>query len=434
MIISPLRKFPLYAKILIGMLFGLLIGLMAVILGIQQFASDYIKPFGIIFLNLLKLVAMPLIFASLVSGVAGLKNISRLSKLGVKTITLYVFTTITAVSIGLVMVNLIRPGSYFSQEKRAEFVEKYADDLATRQQAAENLSKLPPLQFLIDIVPENIVDAASSNTAMLQVIFFALLFGVAIIMVPNSKVAVIKDFVTGLNEVVLKIVDIIMHFAPFGVFALMVALFIDFVGDDLRSSAQLFTSLGLYSLTVILGLLVISLMVYPIFLRIYAGLSFKKFYKAIFPAQLVAFSTSSSAATLPVTMEQVEKELKVPNDISSFVLPVGVTINMDGTSLYQAVATVFIAEVFGIELTFAQLLIILITATLASIGSAGVPGAGMVMLIIVLNSVGLPVEGLALILAIDRPLDMLRTTINVTGDAMIATIVAKSEGRFGIVK
>jgi Na+/H+-dicarboxylate symporter len=263
---------------------------------------------------------------------------------------------------------------------------------------------------------------------MLQVIFFAILFGVALILAPKSKVRIVKDFVDGLNEVILKIVDIIMHTAPFGVFALMVSLLVDFVGDDLSASAQLFGSLGLYALTVVAGLALIAGIIYPTFLKFYAGISFKKFYRAIFPAQLVAFSTSSSAATLPVTMEQVENELNVPNEISSFVLPIGVTINMDGTSLYQAVATVFIAEVFGIELTFVQLLTILITATLASIGSAGVPGAGIVMLIIVLNSVGLPVEGLALILAIDRPLDMLRTSLNVTGDSMIATVVAKSEG------
>lgn len=424
-----LRNLPLYAKILIGMLLGLIFGFLIVIFGIQHFATDYIKPFGTIFLNLLKLIAMPLIFASLVSGISGLSDVSRLSKLGIKTISLYIVTTIIAVSIGLVLVSLIRPGSYVNEAKRVELLEKYSFDLAKRQQAAEGITQQSPLQFLVDIVPENVVSAASSNTSMLQVIFFAILFGVALILVPNSKVTAVKDFISGLNDVILKIVDIVMLFAPFGVFALMVSLLVDFVGTDLGSSAQLFASLGLYALTVVMGLILIIALVYPTFLWIYAKVSFKRFYRAIFPAQLVAFSTSSSAATLPVTMEQVEKELKVPNEISSFVLPVGVTINMDGTSLYQAVATVFIAEVFGIELTLVQLLTILITATLASIGSAGVPGAGIVMLIIVLNSVGLPVEGLALILAIDRPLDMLRTTVNVTGDAMIATVVAKSEGK-----
>lgn len=426
---SMLRKLPLYAKILIGMLIGLAFGFLVVLLGIQQFATDYIKPFGTIFLNLLKLIAMPLIFASLVSGVGGLSNVSSLSKLGIKTISLYIVTTIIAVSIGLVLVSVIRPGSYVSEAKRVELLEKYSFDLAKRQQAAESITHQSPLQFLVDIVPENIVSAASSNTSMLQVIFFALLFGVALILVPSSKVAVVKDFINGLNEVILKIVELIMHTAPYGVFALMTTLFVDFVGTDVGASAQLFTSLGVYAATIIIGLLLMAGIIYPTFLRLFAGIRYLQFYRAIFPAQLVAFSTSSSAATLPVTMEQVEKELHVPNEISSFVLPMGVTINMDGTSLYQAVATVFIAEVFGIELTLVQLLSILITATLASIGSAGVPGAGIVMLIIVLNSVGLPVEGLALILAIDRPLDMLRTTVNVTGDAMIASIVAKSEGK-----
>jgi Na+/H+-dicarboxylate symporter len=422
------RKIPLYAKILIGMAFGLLFGFLVVLLGLNQFASDYIKPFGVIFLNLLKLIAMPLIFASLVSGIGGLKDISSLSKLGLKTVSLYIVTTIIAVSIGLTMVSIISPGSYLSQEKKAEYLQRFSNDITEKQKVAESLSDNSPLQFLVDIVPENVVEAASNNTSMLQVIFFAILFGVALILAPKSKVRIVKDFVDGLNEVILKIVDIIMHTAPFGVFALMVSLLVDFVGDDLSASAQLFGSLGLYALTVVAGLALIAGIIYPTFLKFYAGISFKKFYRAIFPAQLVAFSTSSSAATLPVTMEQVENELNVPNEISSFVLPIGVTINMDGTSLYQAVATVFIAEVFGIELTFVQLLTILITATLASIGSAGVPGAGIVMLIIVLNSVGLPVEGLALILAIDRPLDMLRTSLNVTGDSMIATVVAKSEG------
>ncbi|MDI3527910.1 MAG: hypothetical protein PWR03_2094, partial [Tenuifilum sp.] len=407
---------------------GLLFGFLVVLLGLNQFASDYIKPFGVIFLNLLKLIAMPLIFASLVSGIGGLKDISSLSKLGLKTVSLYIVTTIIAVSIGLTMVSIISPGSYLSQEKKAEYLQRFSNDITEKQKVAESLSDNSPLQFLVDIVPENVVEAASNNTSMLQVIFFAILFGVALILAPKSKVRIVKDFVDGLNEVILKIVDIIMHTAPFGVFALMVSLLVDFVGDDLSASAQLFGSLGLYALTVVAGLALIAGIIYPTFLKFYAGISFKKFYRAIFPAQLVAFSTSSSAATLPVTMEQVENELNVPNEISSFVLPIGVTINMDGTSLYQAVATVFIAEVFGIELTFVQLLTILITATLASIGSAGVPGAGIVMLIIVLNSVGLPVEGLALILAIDRPLDMLRTSLNVTGDSMIATVVAKSEG------
>ncbi|MGE0076549.1 MAG: dicarboxylate/amino acid:cation symporter [Bacteroidales bacterium] len=424
-----LKRMPLYTKILLGMLLGFIVGIVFVLTGQNQFASDFIKPFGTIFLNLLKLVAMPLIFSSLVAGVSGLSDITKLSRIGLKTISLYILTTIIAVSIGLVVVNAINPGKFFPDDKRAEFVSKYSVDVTSKEEVAQNFRSQSPIQFLVDIVPENVVKAASNNTLMLQVIFFALIFGVAIILSKNPKVQVVKDFVEGLNEVILKIVDIIMHFAPFGVFALMAALVVDFTGNDISSSLHLFTTLGMYTIAVVFGLIFVVAVVYPTFLKLFVGIGFKKFYKSIFPAQLVAFSTSSSAATLPVTMEQVEKKLGVHNDISSFVLPVGVTINMDGTSLYQAVATVFIAQVFGIDLTFGQLLIILITATLASIGSAGVPGAGMVMLIIVLNSVGLPIEGLALILAIDRPLDMLRTVVNVTGDAMIATLVAKHEGK-----
>jgi Na+/H+-dicarboxylate symporter len=421
------KKLPLYIKILIGMLVGVLIGTIAVAAGLGWLVSSYIKPFGVIFLNLLKLVAMPLIFASLVTGVSGLSNITKLSRIGAKTISYYLITTVLAITIGLLLVNLLKPGESFPEEKRVELLTKYAHDVEGRKVAVDNLKSDGPLQFLVDIVPENIVGAASDNTNMLQVIFFAILFGLAIVIVKHPKVDLVKDFVIGLNEIILKIIDFIMGFAPFGVMALLAALIVDFSGDNVSDSLHLFTTLGFYALVVICGLLLVALVIYPIFLRIFAGISFTHFYKTMFPVQLVAFSTSSSAATLPINMEQVEKGLGVSNEIASFVLPIGVTINMDGTSLYQAVAAVFIAQVFGIDLSLSQQLTIILTATLASIGSAGVPGAGMVMLIIVLNSVGLPVEGLALILAIDRPLDMLRTVLNVTGDAMIATIVAKTE-------
>ncbi|HPD95194.1 MAG TPA: dicarboxylate/amino acid:cation symporter [Tenuifilaceae bacterium] len=426
------KKLPLYAKILVGMLLGIIFSIVVILLGWNGFVSDYIKPFGTIFLNLLKLIAMPLIFTSLISGVAGLSDITRLSRIGLKTILMYIATTLLAVTVGLTVVNIINPGKFLSEASRQDFITQYSIDVSAKQELAANVSQRSPLQFLVDLVPENIVSAASNNTAMLQVIFFSLLLGVAIVLVGNSKADPVKNFFLSLNTIVLKIVDIVMLFAPIGVFALMAALVVEVAGDSVASAGEIFISLGMYALAVIIGLIFLIFVVYPLILKLTTGISFKKFYKAIFPAQLVAFSTSSSAATLPVTMEQVERELKVSNDITSFVLPVGVTINMDGTSLYQAVATVFIAQVFGIDLTFSQLLTILITATLASIGSAGVPGAGMVMLIIVLNSVGLPVEGLALILAIDRPLDMLRTTVNVTGDSMIASIVAKTEGKINL--
>ncbi len=421
------NRLPLWAKILIGMLVGVVVGIIAVSLGIGWFVNDWVKPFGIIFLNLLKLVAMPLIFASLVTGVSGLSNITKLSRIGFKTISYYLVTTVLAITMGLVLVNVVKPGKSFPEEKRVELLQKYEHDIEGRKIAVDNIKSDGPLQFLVDIVPENIVGASSDNTNMLQVIFFALLFGLAIVLVKNPKVEVVKDFVQGLNDVILKVIDFIMMFAPIGVMALLAGLIVDFSGDNVSDSLHLFATLGLYALVVIGGLLFGALVIYPVFRRVFSGIRFVDFYKTMFPVHLVAFSTSSSAATLPVTMEQVEKGLGVSNDVASFVLPVGVTINMDGTSLYQAVAAVFIAQVFGIDLTLGQQLTIVLTATLASIGSAGVPGAGIVMLIIVLNAVGLPVEGLALILAIDRPLDMLRTVLNVTGDAMISTIVAKTE-------
>lgn len=421
------KRWPLYVKILIGMFLGIVFGITAVATGLGWLVGDYVKPFGVIFLNLLKLVAMPLIFASLVTGVSGLSDITKLSRIGVKTISYYLITTVLAITVGLLLVNSFKPGESFPEEKRIELLTKYAQDVEGQKVAVDKLKTGGPLQFLVDIIPENIVGAASQNKNMLQVIFFALLFGLALVLVKHPHVELVRQFVSGLNEVILKVIDFVMMFAPFGVFALLAALIVDFSGQNVSDSLQLFATLGYYGLVVILGLLFVALIIYPTFLKLFAGIRFTDFYKTMFPVQLVAFSTSSSAATLPVTMEQVEKGLGVSNEVASFVLPIGVTINMDGTSLYQAVAAVFIAQVFGIDLTLGQQLTIILTATLASIGSAGVPGAGLVMLIIVLNSIGLPVEGLALILAIDRPLDMLRTVLNVTGDAMIATIVAKTE-------
>ena len=421
-----IKRIPLYGKILIGIAIGILLGIISIFTHTRGFIIDYVKPFGTIFLNLLKLIAIPLIFTSLVSGIAGLSNIKKFSKLGVQTFVLYIITTVVAISIGLVLVNLIRPGDYFSQDKRSELMATYGQSISADEENTQKLDHRSPLQFLVDMVPENIVKAASNNTSMLQVIVFAVLFGLALISIQEKYSEPVKKFILGLNEVILKIVDFIMLVAPIGVLALMAGLIVDFVGEDVAEGMQLFISLGLYFLTVLAGLFIIILIFYPSLVKIFSKVPFKQFYKAIFPAQLVAFSTSSSAATLPVTMEQVEKELGIDREITSFVLPLGVTINMDGTSLYQAVASVFIAQVMGIDLSLSQMLTILIMAVMASIGSAGVPGAGMVMLIIVLNSVGIPLEGLALILAVDRPLDMFRTVVNVTGDAMIATLLGKN--------
>ena len=417
-----MKKLALHWKIIIGMVLGIIFGLAAAKMGWDQFTNDWIKPWGKIFINLLKLIAVPLVFASLIKGVASLSDISRLSRIGGKTIAIYLASTVIAVTIGLLLVNIVEPGSDFDKDS-IELSENTQEGANKKIEAAENVKSDGPLQFLVDIVPNNIFEAASNNRNMLQVIFFAIFFGISIVMLPSEKTKYVKGFFDGINDIILKIVDIIMMAAPYGVFALLAGLVVDF-----GASASLFISLGKYSLTVVIGLLIMILAIYPLFLRIFTKMKYNNFFKGIMPAQMLAFSTSSSAATLPVTMERCEDHLGVSEEVSSFVLPLGATINMDGTSLYQSIAAVFIAQAYGMDLDISQQLTIVLTATLASIGAAAVPGAGMVMLVIVLGSIGVPVEGLALIFGVDRILDMCRTVVNVTGDATVATIVASSEG------
>ena len=409
---------PLYAKILLGMGLGLGFGFLAMAMHWEDFVHDWVAPFGTIFMRLLKLIAVPLVLVSLIMGVVNLKDIRNLSRIGLKTILIYVCTTIIAVSIGLGMVSLIKPGQVFPKDRQTEFMERYQQTVTEREAQMQQVQDESPLQFLVDIVPENAFNAFGDNSKMLQIIFFALLFGVALIVVGPSKVPSVVRFFQQLNLVLLKIIDFIMAFAPFGVFALMAALIVDYAGD-----AGIFSALGLYALTVVLALAVIIVFIYPFIMRVFGKRTMKQFFNAAAPVQMLAFTTSSSAATLPLTMERTQKHLGVSEEVSSFVLPVGVTINMDGTSCYQAVAAVFLAQVLGLDLTFGQMLLILATATISSIGTPGIPGGSIVMLMIVLDSVGIPIEGLALILGIDRPLDMLRTMENVTGDMKVSCVV-----------
>ena len=418
-----MKKLALHWKIIIGMVLGVVYGLIANQLGWVDFTNDWIKPWGKIFVNLLKLIAVPLVFASLIKGVASLSDISKLSRIGGKTIAIYLVSTVIAVTIGLLLVNTVKPGEGFDKDSISK-TEQIEEGANKKIKAAENVKDGGPLQFLVDIVPTNIFDAASNNRNMLQVIFFAILFGIALVMLPNEKTTYVKGFFDGINDIILQIVDIIMMAAPYGVFALLGGLVVDF-----GASAELFIALAKYSVTVIVGLLLMILVVYPLILKIFTKMKYKDFFKGIMPAQMLAFSTSSSAATLPVTMERCEDHLGVSEEVSSFVLPLGATINMDGTSLYQAVAAVFIAQAYGMDLDMGQQLTIVLTATLASIGAAAVPGAGMVMLVIVLGAIGVPTEGLALIFGVDRLLDMMRTVVNVTGDATVATVVASTEGQ-----
>ena len=422
-----MKNIPLHWKILGGMVLGLIAGIIfSKIGGGAEFVRDWIKPFGTIFINLLKLIAIPLIIASLIKGIADLQDISKFSSLGLKTISIYIFTTLIALTVGLLVVYAINPGDSITAETLSELVVDNADKANSRIEAAQGQKQLSPIQFLVDMVPDNIFSAASGNRNMLQVIFFVIFFGISLLLVPAKQGEPLKNFFNSLNEVILKMVDLIMLYAPVGVFALMAALVVETTNPDL------FVALAKYAMAVVIGLL-LMLVLYVIVVAVYIGKSPMTFLKGIAPAQLVAFSTSSSAATLPVTMERVEEHLGVQKEVVSFVCPVGATINMDGTSLYQAVATVFICEAFNFDLTWGALLTILFTALLASIGTAAVPGAGVVMLIIVLEAVNFPSEylalGIAMILAVDRPLDMLRTVINITGDATVSMIVGKGFGK-----
>ncbi|PRY13155.1 Na+/H+-dicarboxylate symporter [Pontibacter ummariensis] len=422
-----MKRLALHWRILIGMALGVLWGIAASSLGLIEFTLDWIKPFGTIFINLLKLIAVPLVLVSLITGVSSLSDISKLSRIGSKTIGIYLMTTVVAVVMGLVLVNLTEPGKAFSPEKREEFREEFASTTTQKSTDAAAVEGQGPLQPLVDIVPANIFGSLTNNGAMLQVIFFALLFGIALITIPPDKAAPVNDFFEGVNLVILKIVDFIMQTAPYGVFALLAGLVVEFAGEDPNAALELLLVLGYYCLVVIAGLAIMIFVVYPALAVLVGKTTYKKFFEGIFPAQMLAFSTSSSAATLPVTMECAEKNLGINREITSFVLPLGATINMDGTSLYQAVAAVFIAQAYGIELDIMAQIGIVMTATLASIGAAAVPGAGTVMLVIVLQQAGIPVEGIALILAPDRILDMIRTTVNVTGDATVSMMVARTE-------
>jgi proton glutamate symport protein len=424
-----MKKLPLHTKIMLGLLFGLLFGLLCIFTPIpSSFVINFIKPFGTIFVNALKMVAMPLILASLIVGVSNLGDISKLSRMGGKTIGIYLATTVIATTIGLVIVNIVKPGKIITAETRAELMEMFEDDASEKSGRAREIKEEGPLKPLVDIIPENLVESASDNANMLQIVFFSIIFGIALLQIKSKKKHVVIQFFQGLNDVVIQIIHYIMMFAPYGVFALIATLIVEIAGDEPAKAVEILSALLLYSATVLAGLSLMVLLVYPSVFRIFTKVKYNNFFKGIRAAQLLAFSTSSSSATLPVTMESVEENLNVSEEVSSFVLPLGATINMDGTSLYQSVAAVFIAHAMGIELSLGSQLAIVLTAVLASIGSAGVPGAGMVMLVIVLEAAGIPAAGLALIIAPDRPLDMCRTVVNVSGDATVAMVVASTEG------
>ncbi len=411
----------LVAKIGIGMLLGVVIGVIASFFNGNEIVLNWVSPFGTIFVSMLKLIAVPLILITLIDGISNMKDMTKLSRIGGKTLGLYLITTVLSITLALFLVNIINPGQYVSSDTKEKLTLSNAKAASDKKDQALAVKDSGPLQVMVDVVPDNLIKAMGNNRNMLQVIFFAFLFGIAMVMTPSEKIKPVKDFFGSLNSVVLNMVHIVMMYAPIGVGALIAGLVVSV-------NASVFIALGVYALTVVFALAFMIFAFYPTVVISFTKISYREFFAAMLPAQMLAFSTSSSAATLPVTMDRVEHKLGVSEEVTSFVLPMGATVNMDGTSIHQAISAVFIAVAFGHDLTLVDQLIIVATATLSSIGAAAVPSAGLIMLVIVLGAIGVDPAGLALIIALDRPLDMCRTVVNVTGDATVAMLIASSEG------
>ena len=402
------------------MIAGIATGMLFISFGQGEVVQLWIKPWGNIFIRMLQLIAVPLVLVSLIKGVTGIEDIRRFSQIGLKALLIYMSTTVCAILVGLALVLSVKPGNFVDAAVASQMKESYHNVVNEKMSAGESTSEQGPLSFLNDIVPDNLFAASSNNSKMLQVIFFAIFFGIAAISLPKEKTKAVLKVVDSLYDIILKMVDYIIRFAPYGVFALMAAL----VADN-SSNLSIFAALGMYTLTVIAGLLLLIFVFYPLLVHLFTRIQTKHFIRSMYPVQLLAFTTSSSAATLPLNMETTERDLGISKEITSFVLPVGTTINMDGTSCYQAIAVVFIAQVMHIHLGWSELIAIVLLTTISSIGTPAIPGGSYVILTMVLSSVGIPADGLALILGVDRPLDMLRTSVNVTGDATVASIIDK---------
>ena len=411
-IFKSFMKAPLHTKILIGLLVGIPAGL---ILGPRAAA---IKPIGDIFIRLIWMIVVPLVFASIFVGTASLGDLRKLGRIGAKTIMYYFVTTAIAITIGLLIANIAKPGAGLNPEVKAQLLESYKGEATKDLSLAKQAPRV--IDVLTGIVPKNPVGSLAAGD-MLQIIFFALMLGVAVTMVPGGKGKILIDFFDALADAMTQMVHIVMKIAPLGVFVLIAAV----VG---QFGARILLNLLKYAAVVLAGLAIHMGTIYSLAVWVFARMNPLFFFKEMRPTQLIAFSTSSSNAALPVNIQCAEENLGVPKDIASFVLPLGATINMDGTALYQGVAAVFIAQVYGMHLTIANQLTIVLMATLSSVATAGVPSVGIITLTMVLTSVGIPLEGIALILGVDRILDMCRTIVNVTGDASAAVIVAATEG------
>lgn len=462
---SKKKGLALHWKIIIGLIAGILWAYMSIAVGLNEITQNWISPFGDIFIRMLKFIAIPLVLFSIITGISSLKDVTKLGRMGAKTFAAYLLTTVIAVTVGLVIVNLFKPGNTISEEQKvrnrisyelwvmSEPEIEFKDDIRlsqdpqyasvvqdiidnpeeidekvlSMQETVKSSKDEGPLQSLVDMVPENLIVSLSNPKLMLQVIFFSLFFGITLLFIDKEKADPVNKFFDGINEVFLKMVDFVMKAAPFFVFALMAGVLTK-MASNTEDLMNLLLSQGAYCLVVIGGLF-FMVAVYPLVVTLFVKrIKYREFWRKISPAQLMAFSTSSSAATLPVTMECVEDGVGVKPTVTSFVLPIGATVNMDGTSLYQAVAVIFLAQLHGVDIGLGEQAIIVLTATLASIGSAAVPSAGLFMLMVVLMSVGLNPLWIAIILPVDRILDMCRTVVNVTGDATVSTIIAASEG------
>lgn len=380
-----------------------------------------IKPIGTVFIRLLMFVAIPMVLSSLIVGTSSLGDIRKVGRIGVKTVAFYLVTVVSAITIGLILVNYLQPGTRLGAESREKLMVEFQGGIQEKLQMETSVDLVDTFVRIVATNPMS----AMANGEMLQIIFFAIMVGTCLTMIPKTKADHVIGFFDGFSDLMIRMVELIMYIAPFGVFALISATVGEFGFDILQTLAW-------YVATLVAGFMIHQFLTLGLLVRIFGGKNPLHFFKGIKEVMLIAFSSSSSAATLPVNMECCEKNLGVPKQITSFVLPLGATINMDGTSMYQAVATVFIAQVYGTQLDLAGQLTIILTAVLASIGTAPVPGVGIVMLIIVLRSVHVPEEGIAIILGVDRILDMCRTVLNVSGDAVVAVIMAKQEGVLGV--
>ena len=413
-------KIPIYIQILTGMCVGIVAGLIALSMNGHQIITDWVKPWGQLFIRLLQLVAVPLVFVSLVKGIIGMSDIGKFSKMGLKTVGLYVITTIIAIFLGIILVLVVKPGHFFDAGQAGFLQESFS--LTVNMVMEEQTKQGGPLDFINEIVPNNIISAIGDNRKMLQIIFFAMLFGMAALSVGKERIKPVINLFNSLNDIILKMIDYVIRTAPYGVMALMAGLVVDSSGD-----ISLFSALAVYGATVVFGLFFIILCIYPLMVKLFTKTPVKLFLKSAYPLQLLAFSTSSSSAVMPVTMDVAKNKLGVKEETCSFVMPTGTTLNMDGTSCFQAISVVFIAQVLGLDLSLSQIITIIIMTTLSSIGTPGVPGGSYVVMTMVLTSVGIPAQGLALILGVDRPLDMLRTSVNVTGDLVVALMVDPKE-------